>query len=527
MSITPGKPPAIVRPEPKKGVPFSELSPEQKMAFGRPSVFGRKVLGFDLSEKQAEACDLFMANRARPSVVCSNEAGKTTRIIPTVSMWHLTLFPRRGDNGGVTATSGSWNQIKNQLMPALHALAPRFPRWDFQAFGIVRDGFPNFMAYSTKHAGTAEGFHGSPQTPLMMLFDECKSISDAVIKAGEDRCRPQRLGLLSSPGFSMGKFYASHSDEAAYWQRCKIDVDDCPWIDRVEMKRIITRTGGGDYERGLLDPFIQSTYFAKFMPFVQDSLVSLVDIEQCLSDPPTWTPSFTTGSNNVKIEGRHVRCDFARGGDENTIGVRHGNRVWLADSWRERDTHAACARFVTNFEHLKKTIGLQPQEVEGDADGIGGAMVDTLRTMGWPILEYHANAQPFDPTRFKNRESENWFNGCEAIEKKRVLIPDDAEMKVQMVDRQKRAAPDGRRWIESKKELFARQAKEKRPKRSPDRAEAILGALGELPMTDSVSLMSGGHEPGPWDNDPDMGEQFIEREGSIPEEVLRGFNAGG
>lgn len=380
---------------------------------------------------------------------------------------------------------------------------------------IKRDGIPNFMAYSCTQPGRAEGFHGSEDTPLLMLFDECKSVGDAIVRAGEDRCRPQRLGLLSSPGFAMGKFYNSHTSEASYWTRHKLTVDDCPWIDRNEMKRVVTRAGGGDYERGLQDPFIRSAYWAEFMPFVQDSLISLADIELCLADPPQLKPGE-----------RHAFCDFAAGGDENVLAVRHGNRVWIADAWRDKNTMSAVGRFVQNFQKLKDTIGLRPDEIEGDNDGLGNPMVSRLHEVGWPIIPFHSNAQAFDPTKFRNRASELWFDGTEAIRDRKVILCDDVDLKSQLVDRVGKASSDGRRWIESKEELFRRQSRDQRPQRSPDRADAVLGAMGRVPMIGTLSL-AGEEKRSPWHDDPDIGPTLMEREGgSVPEEVLRGFDAG-
>lgn len=508
--------PAIGRAKPGRTVSLDELSPEQLKIFSRPSLFGKHVLGFDLSPEQSAVCDAFLPNRARVTAKFPNEAGKTTRVLPTVIMWHCTLFPRRGDNGGVTCTSGSWSQIENQLMPALHALRPKFPNWDFNNTEILRDGFPNFMAYSTINPGRAEGYHGSTQNPLAMFFDEAKSVPDDIIRASEDRCRPQRLGLLSSPGFAMGRFYDSFSPKEPYWDRHTFTHEACPWIDRVLMRQVIERAGGGSYEKGLLDPYIRSAYFAEFMPFVIGSLISLVDIQKCLNDPPQPRPG-----------GRHVRLDFARGGDENTIGVRWGNKVWIEKAWRERDTMAAAAAFVESFVDLRERIGLRAEEIEGDADGLGGPVVDAIRSMGWNILEYHANADAFDPSKYRNRESENWFEGAKKIERRQIILCDDEEMKIQMVDRQSRAEPSGLRWIESKKDLFARQAKDKRPQRSPDRAEVIFGAMAELPVQDAINMAGTSKPPGPWDDDPDIGPGLIEREASIPVEVLRGFDAGG
>lgn len=512
--------PGIVRAEPKAGpaVPFSQLSARHKAVFAYPGGFGRHFLQIPLTPRQEEIANSFAPNRSHVSVLCCNEAGKTTKILPSVILWHLMCFPRRGENGGVTATSGSWAQITSQLMPALRSHAGRFPEsWRFLNTSIDRDGFQNFLAYSTRQPGLAEGFHGSAEKPLLMLFDEAKSVRDDIIRAGEDRCRPQRMGLLSSPGFAMGKFYASHTSEAAYWARFKVDVDECPWIDREEMKRVITRAGGGDYERGLQDPFIRSAYFAEFMPFVEDSLVSLAEIEECLADPPTARPG-----------ARHVWCDFAAGGDENVVGVAHGNRVWIADAWRERNTMSAVGRFIQAFERLKREIGLKPEEIEGDADGNGRGLVDRIRECGWNILDFHANSPAFEPQKFRNRSSEVWFNGCEGIKERKWILCDDAELKGQLVDRQQRFESGGRRWVESKEDLFRRQSRDNRPQRSPDRADAVLGAMARLPHTGSWNVAGAARAGGPWHRKGELagpGEGSAEPE--VPEEVLAGFDAGG
>lgn len=504
--------PAIVSPPEGRRVAFADLSEKQKAVFTTPSGFGRHFLKIPLTPKQAEVCDAFMPNRAHVSAVFCNEAGKTTKIIPTVTLWHLTVFPRRGENGGVTATSGSWAQITNQMMPALKSYERLFPRWEFLNTEIKRDGFPNFMAYSCSNPGRAEGFHGQPETPLLMWFDECKSVPDAIIEAGEDRCRPQRMGLLSSPGYSVGKFYRTHTTEGAYWKRFKMTVDDCPWIDRHEMQRIITRRGGGNAELGLQDPFVRSAYFAEFMAFVEDSLISLSDIERCLEDPPQFRPG-----------GRHAFCDFAAGGDENVLAVRHGNRVWIEKAWRDKNTMSAVGEFVRLFTKLRNEIGLRAEEIEGDADGLGGPMVQRLHELDWPILPFHSNGTPKDPTRFENRASENWWNGCESVKRRQILFYDDADLHGQMVDRKQEKRSSQLIKVERKDFLFRRQAKEGRPQISPDRAEAVFGAMADLPVLGTVQMMENKQARGPWEDDPDYGPGMVEREGSIPEEVLRGF----
>lgn len=499
-----------MRGESERGekVPYAQLPEMAKRALETPAGFGRHYLKIPLTERQAAAADAFINPRARVSVLCCNEAGKTTKILPSVIFWHLFHFPRMGENGGVTVTSGAWNQIEQQLMPALHQYRSRFPHsWQFLDTEIKISGVPNLMAYACVQPGRAEGFHGSKETPLMMLFDECKSVADDIIQAGEDRCRPQRLGLLSSPGFAMGKFYRTHTSEAAFWSRFKITVEDCPWIDPKAMRRVIEREGGGDYERGLQAPIIRSAYWAEFMPFVQDSLISLAEIEACLADPPAYRPGE-----------RHAFCDFAAGGDENVLAVRQGNRVWIADAWRERDTMSAVGRFVQHFVRLKKEIALRPEEIEGDYDGLGKGFVDRMHELDWPILPFLSNGTALNPQRYRNRISEVWFTGIQSIQQRKTLLCDDDDLKGQLVDRTRRAESSGRQWVESKEDLFRRQARDGRPQRSPDRADAVLGAMAPRPVVGTVSL---GTPPpdSPWANDPDYDDR---REVWVPEDLLRG-----
>lgn len=495
-------------------VSFNKLDETQRSVFATPLGFARGYLKMPLSPAQEQVLASFGPTRARVSTVCCNEAGKTTKLITALILWHLTAFRRKGENGGVITTSGSWDQILRQLGPALRSYAHMFPKWDFLEREIKIDGVPNWMAFSTTEVGRAEGFHGSPENPLLALVDEAKSVRDDIFRTIEDRCRPQRIGYFSSPGYSMGEFYESHTGKAAFYTRHKITYEDCHWIDRVDMERIVRKAGDGDYDKGLTDPLVRSAYFAEFMPYTEDALLTLADIEECLADPPQVRPGE-----------RHVFCDFAAGGDENVIGVRVGNRVWIADAWREKNTMSGVGRFLVNFNKLKSEQGLRPGEIEGDADGMGRVMIDRIREAGWPILDFHNNAASFEPDKFKNRASEVWFNGAQAIIDRKVRIPQDPMFNAQIIDRQGKFESSGLRWIESKKDLFARQVREGRPKRSPDRADAILGAMGRLPLLDSVSTLEAREQGGPWANDPDIGAEHTEHM-SIPEEVLRGFDAG-
>lgn len=483
--------------------PAGELTPKQFEAFNTPAGFALATLKMPLTPKQAAVMNSLAFSNSSTTTVCCNEAGKTTKMITGLVLWHCALFPRRGENGGIITTSGSWSQIVNQLTPALKSYEGRFAGmgWAFLDTEIKIGGIPNWMAFSVSNVGRAEGFHGSHEWPLMAIVDEAKSVKDEIFRVIEDRCRPQRTGLFSSPGYSLGRFYESHTGSAGHYARFKITVEDCPWIDRQQMERAILKAGGGDREKGLNDPFIRSAYFAEFMPFVEGGILTLAEIEECL----LAAPQFRAGD-------RRAFCDFAAGGDENVLAVRIGNKVWIVDAWRDKNTMSAVGRFVTHFRRLQVEHGLRADEIWGDADGMGRTMVDALNDAGWPVNHYHAESTADDAMRYRNSTSEAWFEGAEMIRRGQIILPDDMDLKVQLTDRASRYESSGRRWIESKPDLFRRQSASGRPQRSPDRADAVLGAMRPGRLVQSLARVAVGMSK-------DRAGAF-----SVPEELVRRFD---
>lgn len=475
-------------------VAMADLPQKTRDALATPANFSREFLKMKLSPQQAEVMDAMGPVGSHVTAAFCNEAGKTTKVITGFILWHCLVWTRRGENGGVVTTSGSWPQITNQLVPALRSYQHLFPKWEFAERTIKINGIPNWMAFSVTDVGRAEGAHGAPENPLAAIVDEAKSVRDGVFRALEDRCRPQRLAYLSSPGYAQGRFYESHTASGQFYQRFKVTVDQCPWIDRTQMRRAIEQAGGGDYEKGLQDPLIRSAYFAEFMPFIVDALLGLDDIGECLADPPKAKPG-----------DRRAFCDFAAGGDENVLAVRLGNRVWIQDAWRDSNTMSAVGRFVSLFNKLKSEIGLRPEDIDGDADGMGKPMCDALEQAGWPVNLFYNNGTPGSPD-FTNVSAEVWHTGCEAIKARKVIIPDDPLLHAQLVDRKAKFSSDGKRAVESKKDLFARQRRDQRPERSPDRADALLGAMQPGRLLRSQNLFEQAKAANPTKDNPFDGE---------------------
>lgn len=440
-----------------------------------PSAFARGVLGMELYRKQAAVLDAIAPNGSWVSFRSCNEGGKTKRVICAAVLWHLSLFPR----GPVISTSGSFRQVRDQLIPALHSYATRFPRFRFLS-SRIETASPNcfYEGFSTNDAGKFEGFHAEgprddPDAPLLVIVDEAKTVKDPIFQAIE-RCKPTRVLIASSPGYAEGEFYRSHTTKAKFWRTFKQTAADCPHITPEEIARVRAKWGADH-------PLVKSMLDAEFMAYVMNAVVDLKALEDLLADPPPER------RGDLRVAGqRKAFCDFAWGGagDENVLALRDGNAVSLEACFRAGNLHEICGRFIHEWTRL----GLRAWEIEGDDAGGGKLVIDQFHAMGWPIGRANNGSAPrFDAEHYYNLGSEMWCEGALSIARREYVLPDDPDLKAQLLDRKKKPRPDGRLWIEPKEEMKKGTREGGPAASSPDRADAVFGAMAPLVNTVSHS----------------------------------------
>lgn len=164
-------------------------------------------------------------------------------------------------------------------------------------------------------------------------------------------------------------------------------------------------------------------------------------------------------------------CDFAAGGDENSLAWRWGNVVKLQAFWRDTNTVQARRDFRQHFT----TCQLYPGQVFGDADGIGNVIIKDFIEEGFRVNEFHGGFPARDPLNYANLISECWIEACRDIEQGRVHLGPrekfDPGLFEQLTTRRLEWDSKGRLRIESKDDMRARGIK------SPDRADAYVGAI--------------------------------------------------
>lgn len=379
--------------------------------------------------------------------VC-NGSGKTSRIAVGSALWNMLC-----NQGSTTVcTSAVMRQVKEQFLPNFKMVA-RARGLEAAGMKITQEGaeWPKaesrLVAFTCNDAGLFEGFHRSgPSDSLLIIVDEAKSVKEDIFQAIE-RCQPDRLLLISSAGKPAGAFWRAFEREAEFWNRHTITSFDCPhispqWIDMQIRKW------------GRQHPLIRSMIFSEWMADEGEQLVIDPDaLERLISDPPRH-----------RFGPRTAGLDFAAGGDENVICIAEGNKVIHLHGWREVDTMKAAAVFVGTLQKFR----VRPENTFADAGGIGRPVVDAMTRMGFSPTNVNFGSKASYVDAYYNRATEMWYNLRHLIEHKSIIIPEDEDLRQQLIIRRWETNElNGKIMLESKKKLRARGIE------SPDRADAL------------------------------------------------------
>ncbi len=459
-------------------------------ALAKPSSYARVRLGMALHPKQAAVLDdLFHKAKSRLAFFCSNEVGKTSRVATAAVLFALEIKRAR-----VQVTSASDRQLKEQLVPNLKRQEHLFPRWEFLDRSIKIDGINDALFYTGRDQGTFQGFHEETEDgqskPQLIIVDESAAVRDDILGAAEDRCNPTWLLFMGSPLDPSGLFYQMSRERSGFYSCHRLNKLECTkqkggWHDAEDIARTIAKNNGLDLESSLQivrsgkhnglvkDPLTLSSVFGEFSTFVEYALLTLSEYQKCADNPPP-----------VQSGSRHAFCDFAGGRAKNVLAVRNGNKVWIEHKWIEPNEMAAVGEFIRLFKKLQREIGLRPEEVDGDGDGLGGPMVRRIQELGVNINDFHGGAAPRFIDTYADAWSEAWGETAGKIKGSEIILPRDGEFQSQILGRKIKPISNGRMKLETKEDMRRRGLP------SPDEADALCCACMPPMMLQSFSARS-------------------------------------
>lgn len=192
----------------------------------------------------------------RVCVRACHGAGKTTSAA-LYALWFVTTREAAEASWKVATTAGSENQLKNYLWPEIHKWSRRL-RWEKmfrEPFNpkaelmvlSLRLKFGHAFAASCDRPDLLEGAH---EDNLAYLYDESKSVSDAVFDAAEGAFSGGGVGgreafafAISTPGSPVGRFWAiqQRADGFEDWHVDHITLDEAMSFGRVTQEWVDAR----------------------------------------------------------------------------------------------------------------------------------------------------------------------------------------------------------------------------------------------------------------------------------------------
>ena len=159
---------------------------------------------------------------------------------------------------------------------------------------------------------------------------------------------------------------------------------------------------------------------------------------------------------------------MARFGDDDTVIFTRIGRDGCSVPLKRLhglDTVQVVGQVKQHVAYLRKTLGIGRVYVFVDEGGVGGGPVDILKSDGFPVRGVNFSQSPDEKEKYPNKREEIWDRMSEWL--KEGAIPDDRELKEDLVSPTYTFDTYGRKKLESKKDM------KKRGLRSPDSADAL------------------------------------------------------
>jgi len=476
------------------------LSPQQK-TFGRRVIsdvvlFATAVLGVELWERQIEILRSIQ-NCRRTAIKSCHGIGKTFALA-VAALWWLARYP----DGIVLTTSSTFRQVKTQLWSELHRLIAQakvhYPELKSTELKLRDDS--NFaLGFSTDRAANFQGYHGRH---VLIIVDEAPGIEAGVWDtiAGIMAGGKVHIVMAGNPTLASGPFYEAFTRQRELWNCISIDAFDSPNLKGVGLEELLQMdtAEGGPLDQNPLphlvsrrwvrdqyvawwhgdqvsSPNWMSRVRAQFPDQAQNALIKLNWLERA-KRRALERPVVDDGSRPL-VAG----VDVGAGESETVVYVcectHERRRIIAMGAFRGLDTRGQVVNFLNQFRPRLSNVRV-------DDIGVGHNFGLHLRDCGFRVelvnVAWRCESKPELgendlARRFVNLKACFYQVLADAFERDQVEgLLDEATMG-QLAGILYEFDSHGRMKIESKEQARARGVP------SPDRAEALMLALGQLP----------------------------------------------
>lgn len=298
------------------------------------------------------------------------------------------------------------------------------------------------------------GLHNATSSTVFLL-DEASGI-DARIWRAIEGSMVDGAPLLVATGNPLrrdGEFYRVFTDQAHRWNLRHVDSRQAHLTNKAQIAEWMADWGeDSDFFRCRVRGLFPSQSLSQFIS---------ADAVKLAAEREAGLPPLT--------EGAILGCDVARfGTDASTIATRIGRdaRSFPVKFFRGLDTRQFAMEIARWANELRMLYRLPRVLICVDGIGIGAGVVDTLRAMGFDVIDVQAAGRARDERKHANVRAELWAGMREWINAGGLLSADD-ELAEDLTSPDLLFDKQGRIQIEKKDAIRARLG------RSPDRADAL------------------------------------------------------
>lgn len=464
------------------------FDPQPDPFVDKPRKWIESRLGEHIWSGQERIMESVLVNK-KTAVPSAHSTGKSHIAARVIAHW-VSTHPI--DETFVVSTAPSAPQVKAILWRYLKSIRRKaglpgyiteseVPEWKIDGRLVAWGRKPADLT-NAEEAATA--FQGQHAKYLLVVIDEAGGIPEWLWTAVETiATQPtNRILAIGNPDDPTSHF-EKICRPGSGWNVEKISAYDTPAftgepVPEEISDNLVGREWVEDMKRtwGEASPLFISKILAEFPDTSEDNLIPIKLIKGAIERDFSGEAIADLGKFSL---------DVARQGrDSSVLGF------WRAGQFRVLKHVVGIGNTMVLVGWLS-TLCRERPAVRGiiDADGLGGPVFDRARELQLPVSAFYAGRKAFNPRKFKNRRSEQWWALRQLFEAGLVDIDlRDEVLQSQLASIKYEEDSTGRIIVESKKDM------KKRGLPSPDRADTLM--MVTAPMDDWTGMYTPQEEPG-------------------------------
>lgn len=237
----------------------------------------------------------------------------------------------------------------------------------------------------------ADAFAGTHDEHVLIIFDEGSAIDKAIyeVVSGALTTPGAIMLVVGNPTKNSGPFHEIFTRFAHRWHHRQIDARKARMANIHQLEQWIADYGEdsdfarvriyGDFPRASSNQFISSDIIAKCMAY----------------EAQDWHRYAVI-----------IGCDVARFGDDSSvITVRQGRKRLEKQKYQKMDLVRLADKVAETANHYSSEEKFKVYIIV-DGDGVGGGLVDILRSRGFEVIDVNSGATADDPEKYYNKKAE-------------------------------------------------------------------------------------------------------------------------